>query len=131
MSELGEHMMSIRIVVHGKLTKHGIIQITEELIESVGLSPTPGATFCNYPINGKGGVGFTYFQPITESFIAWDVWPKLNGAYLIICSCKLVWVQEIKKVLNNSGLKIVTMKYDQISLLSEKDWRKIQHEAEL
>jgi len=115
MSELGEHMMSIRIVVHGKLTKHGIIQITEELIESVGLSPAPGATFCNYPINGKGGVGFTYFQPITESFIAWDVWP----------SCKLVWV------LNNSGLKIVTMKYDQISLLSEKDWRKTQHEAEL
>jgi hypothetical protein len=119
MSKLGEHMMSIRIAVHGKITKHGIIRITEEIIKSVGLSPARGAMFCNYPINGKGGFGFTYFKAITESFIAWDVWPKLNGAYLIICSCKLIWVHEIKRVLENSGLKIANMQYDQISLFSE------------
>ena len=42
-----------------------------------------------YPILGRGGVGFTIFQPITTSYIAFDTWPELKGgAILIVCSCR-------------------------------------------
>ena len=42
-----------------------------------------------YPVLGRGGVGFTIFQPITTSYIAFDTWPELRGgAILIVCSCR-------------------------------------------
>jgi S-adenosylmethionine/arginine decarboxylase-like enzyme len=52
------------------------------------MTPVHKATKYQYPVEGKGGVGFTIFQPITESFMALDAWPDHDGAYLFICSCK-------------------------------------------
>ena len=52
------------------------------------MHPVHKAARFKYPVKGKGGVGFTIVQPITESFLALDAWPDHDGAYLFICSCK-------------------------------------------
>ncbi len=59
----------------------------------------------NYPLDGKGGVGFTYCQPITESMIMVDSWPELGGAYVFVDSCKMFnpW-DLIRKLLNDGYL---------------------------
>lgn len=53
----------------------------------MGMSPVADPAIWHYPIHGAGGNGFTIIQPITDSFLALDVWPHHDGAYLFICSC--------------------------------------------
>lgn len=42
----------------------------------------------HYPLEGRGGVGFTMVQPITTSYMVWDTWPDHNAAYFQVVSCK-------------------------------------------
>ena len=86
-------------------------------MNELGLHGVDGSTMCNYPTpGGKGGVGFTFFQPITESFLTWDMWPKLKGGYLIVCSCKLFWVSAVIKILKENGLEVVNVKSEGLGL---------------
>jgi S-adenosylmethionine/arginine decarboxylase-like enzyme len=52
------------------------------------MHPAHESITCHYPVDGRGGVGFTIFQAITESFIVLDAWPDHQAAYLFICSCQ-------------------------------------------
>jgi len=65
-------------------------EINQKIVSAIkmnidGLSPKTW----EYPLDdGKGGEGITLVQPLVESFIAWDTWPLLRGAYLFVVSCK-------------------------------------------
>lgn len=72
----------------------------------MALTEAPGGTCCSYPIDGRGGVGFTIFQPITESFIVIDAWPDLGGGYLMICSCKSVHLAVVIGEIETAGFRI-------------------------
>jgi S-adenosylmethionine/arginine decarboxylase-like enzyme len=85
-------------------------------MKEIGVSPVPDATVYSYPVQGKGGVGFTYIQPVTESFIALDCWPETGGAYLIICSCVHFEVKEVAEVLRIFGYEVVDIMSGKVSL---------------
>jgi hypothetical protein len=70
------------------------------------MTKAPGASACKYPVNGKGGIGYTYFCPITESCIVVDAWPTFGGAYLLICSCKLFWLADAIKAIHAMNFEI-------------------------
>lgn len=108
--------MVVMMSLVGEIDPERCATLTRRMISACGLSVAPGATCCTYPAGGKGGVGFTYFQPITESFITWDVWPEIGGAYLVVFSCKPIWIAEIKKVLEAGNLKITNVNHQQLSL---------------
>jgi hypothetical protein len=56
-----------------------------------------------YPVLGRGGVGFTIFQPITTSYIAFDTWPELKGgAILIVCSCRPFEEETVRTMLTKT-----------------------------
>jgi hypothetical protein len=115
--QLGERMLLVAITIRGMILKHQCVDLTEKIIKKVGLSSTKEAMMCNYPTkDGKGGVGYTYFCPITESFMTWDVWPKLKAAYLIICSCKLFWVVDAVKVIEEANLKVLEVKTEGLTI---------------
>ncbi len=84
---LGSTMKVLTMSVSGDVPEDIGVKFVQQLVKSLGMSAAPGSTLCRYPVDNKGGVGYTIFQPITESFIAFDVWPELNGGYLVICSC--------------------------------------------
>lgn len=84
---LGEQMKVLVMSIKGNIDEEVGERLVEMLVEAIGMNTVPGKSMCKYPVNNKGGVGFTLFQPITESFIALDAWPEIGGAYLIICSC--------------------------------------------
>jgi len=115
MTGFGSRMQLVAISFQGELNKRQCVLVTEDLIEALGMNSGPESMFCDYPYKGKGGVGFTYFQPITESFMTWDVWSDLKGGYLLICSCKLFWVVDVVKVLENVGLKPIQVKTEGFS----------------
>jgi S-adenosylmethionine/arginine decarboxylase-like enzyme len=97
MKKLGEQIFVVTVPLIGEIKSNDCNKIVDKIIHCIRMSPVHKPTKYKYPANGKGGVGFTFIQPITESFIALDSWPQHNGAYLIICSCKEV---KIKKVIN-------------------------------
>ena len=56
-----------------------------------------------YPVLGRGGVGFTIFQPITTSYIAFDSWSELKGgAILIVCSCRPFDEEKVRTMLTET-----------------------------
>lgn len=101
MAEFGASMNLAAFSVRGDLSLAFCSELTDRIIETIGMTPAYAPETYRYPLEGKGGEGFTYFQSITESFICWDVYPKLGGGYLFIASCKNFNAQglidEIKK----------------------------------
>lgn len=85
---LGRRMFSRGIVLHGRLTVPRWHLFLAECAIAMGMAPVGDAAVWDYPVNGAGGNGTTIVQPITESFLALDIWPDHDGAYLFVCSCK-------------------------------------------
>ena len=112
----GAKMMLAVFVVKGKISHDLCKKVVQKIVKEIGLNLVPGAVTYNYPYKGKGGVGFTFIQPITESFIAWDVWEDMKGGYLVICSCKLFWVSCVTKVLESAGLRVTKTLNEGLSL---------------
>lgn len=57
------------------------------------MEPAGDPEIYEYPLeDGKGGIGYTVFQPITTSYIQFslvmDTWPELRGGTLLVHSCK-------------------------------------------
>ena len=106
MSKLGVRMHLVAFTIQGCIEKPECSVITRRIIKAIGMSPVHYPTTYKYPVDGKGGIGYTYIQPISESFIAWDVWPAIDGAYLVICSCKRVNTSKVIRAVEASGLII-------------------------
>ena len=116
MGELGVSMLLVGFALRGELTEEDCERFIRRLIENIGMTPSVGSTILKYPIEGRGGYGFTYFQPITESFIAVDTYDKLNGLYLVICSCKPFSLRSVLFVLGEFRLEIIEMSENQLGL---------------
>jgi hypothetical protein len=65
-----------------------------QVIAFVGMTPARGPRVDWYPFEGKGGQGYTLYQPLTESFITADVYEKnlegkpVNQTEIILASCR-------------------------------------------
>ena len=117
MGKFGERMLLAAFTLKGGMRVDEYIDVAKEVIKEIGMTPHPdGGRIYQYPLEGKGGVGFTLLMPLTESFLAWDVWPELGGSYLIICSCKLFWVRDARKVLEGKGLEVIQTKHEGLAI---------------
>ena len=95
------------VSVRGEVGEDNGARVVEGVIGVLGMTKAEGSLVSSYPEKGKGGVGYTRFQAITESFIAFDSWPALGGAYLVICSCKPFSIGKVVVFLRLAGLEVV------------------------
>jgi hypothetical protein len=117
-AKLGEQMRVLVMSVIGEISEVRGIELVEDVIKAIGMEKAPGNLMSRYPVEGtKGGNGFTYFQPITESFITFDAWPDLNGGYLVICSCGKLPLKEVYEVLKKYDLESKQFNYIKIGLV--------------
>lgn len=116
MSQLGEQLFVNVISVTGVVSVRAGKELVQKIMEKIDMHPAHSAILYEYPVDGKGGVGFTLIQPITESFIAFDSWPDLNGAYLVICSCLEFAHEEIKVIIEKFGLTLKDNKLCGVSI---------------
>jgi hypothetical protein len=117
MGKLGEELLIVGITVKGDISPQEVNYLTAVISKKIGMTLAPGGTLCSYPTDeDKGGEGFTFFQPITESFICWDVWDDLEGAYLVICSCKMFYPQDAVDALKGLGLDVTETKFMKLRL---------------
>jgi hypothetical protein len=106
----------------GNVQETDCMQITNEIISTIGMTVAPGESMSRYPVEGKGGFGYTFFQPLTESFIAFDAWPDLNGAYLAICSCKNFSKKDVVATLQSLGLEVVETKKGRLGIENKTNY---------
>jgi S-adenosylmethionine/arginine decarboxylase-like enzyme len=107
LDKLGAKMLIASFSIKGDFSDESVcFKLVENIIENIGMTKAPGASACKYPVNGKGGIGYTFFQPIVESFVCVDAWPEFGGAYLVICSCKLFWLADVIKAINAMNFEI-------------------------
>lgn len=92
-----DHKLALFILRGGEARKFAIkdflASFIRGLVDRLDMEPAGDPRICEYPLNdGKGGVGYTIFQPITTSYlqlsIVIDTWPELRGGTLLIHSCK-------------------------------------------
>lgn len=65
-----------------------IENIAVSVIKLVGMSPARGGRLDEYPYNGLGGVGYTFYQPLTDSYIIFDVYLEIGETKVVLASCK-------------------------------------------
>lgn len=102
---LGQQMFSRGMVIRGRLTMKQWRNFLVKCAKALGMSPVTSGAVWKYPIDGKGGVGATIVQPLTESFLALDTWDQHDGAYLFICSCKAFSLNPLCDVIAAFGLR--------------------------
>jgi hypothetical protein len=107
MTELGRRIFSQNIVLRGRLANAAWRPFLLDCILEMGMTTAGLAALWRYPTeDGKGGVGLTLCQPMTESFMVADVWPDHNGAYLHISSCKAFDALMLVPVIESVGLVV-------------------------
>ncbi len=90
MSEpLGMTMHVQAVTLRGRLDDKAWLAFAREAVECIGMEPAGDPAVWHYPIgDGKGGLGMTICQPMTESHLVIETWPDHDGAYVNIGSCK-------------------------------------------
>jgi hypothetical protein len=104
--ELGKLMHFGGFSVGGDLPEEVWKDLILSVVDEVGMTVVHRMESWSYPVDGKGGTGITLFQPITESFIALDIWPDHKGAYLMVCSCRYFDIGVVQDVIKDFGLKL-------------------------
>lgn len=100
-------MFAQNIVLNGRLSEQDWRAFLADFTKSVGMTTAGEAAVWRYPTSeGKGGVGMTICQPITESFIVIDTWPDHDGAYLHFASCVRFDPATFIAPINRAGLAI-------------------------
>ena len=106
---LGRRMHFRGMALHGTVARYMTEAIWKRFLidaaNGMGMTPAGKAACWRYPLMGKGGVGYTIVQPITESFLVLDTWPDHAGAYLFVCSCKPFEAETLAEVLQAYNLR--------------------------
>ncbi len=84
----GRGMMCAALLLRGEANNTHVSNMMTDICNALGMCAIKEPQRWDYPVNGKGGYGYTIVQPITESFIIADVWPKIKAVYIYIASCK-------------------------------------------
>jgi len=103
---LGRRMYTRGTTLGGSLSIEQWRDFIKQVTSSIGMDAVGDPALWEYPVNDKGGVGFTLCQPITESFIILDTWPDHGGAYLFVCSCKSFSAEQLRQVIGDYDLVI-------------------------
>ena len=114
--QFGSRLFYAMFSVKGDVSEDIGIKMVEKIVDEIGMERAVGESISRYPVNGRGGVGYTFFQPITESFLAFDAWPDLKGAYLVICSCKPFSVAKVQETMLAFGLKVMDGRMDSLGI---------------
>ena len=65
-----------------------IEEIALAIIKLIGMNPARGGRLDEYPYHGLGGVGYTFYQPLTDSYIVFDVYSEIDETKVVLASCK-------------------------------------------
>jgi hypothetical protein len=106
---LGDKLYVSSFSIQGAMSIEDGCSLIQQVVDAIHMTPAHNRTVCQYPVGENlGGIGFTIFQPITESFIVLDAWPKADQphAFLVIGSCKSYDSAQVVKTIRARGFEV-------------------------
>jgi|GEM_PF-6131126 len=88
MTILGEKKQIEGWTCRGWMSHERMSEIVDFLIRSIGMEPGRECRIDHYPYKGKGGAGYTLYQPLTDSWAVADIYTDLNQTKFTLASCK-------------------------------------------
>lgn len=85
---LGMEKRKFLFLCYGKLSIEDASHVIINLIRFIGMTPAREPRFDIYPYKGRGGIGYTGFFPLMESYILVDVYTELNQIEILLSTCK-------------------------------------------
>ncbi len=110
---LGMRLIVSGYVVQGKFPPREVEFYLGQLVEFVGMT-TAGmnAIVRVFPLlTGQGGVGYTIFQPLVESFLVADSWDDHDHVFIILASCKPYSTRDVKEFLERNLGPVIDQGY--------------------
>lgn len=85
---LGLEKRKFLFVCNKSVSKNSIAHIIETLIKFIGMTPARKPRIDEYPYKDGGGVGYTGFFPLMESYIMVDAYTELEQTEILLSTCK-------------------------------------------
>ena len=116
---LGLRVEMQAVAIRGTRTTEQWLELIDDIVRTAGMTPCGERAIWHYPEVCDGGVGPNgdiIVQPITESFVALDIWPDHDGAYVLLCSCRPIPWDAVYKACERAGLKPVDVASSHLKL---------------
>lgn len=85
---LGMEKRKFLFLCSGKLPIGEVSHVITNLIRFIGMTPAREPRLDVYPYKERGGVGYTGFFPLMESYILVDVYTELEQIEILLSTCK-------------------------------------------
>jgi len=110
--EFGLDSQTLTIAIKGEVNVFRVRRLVNNIIDAIGMTPIFDAKIYEYPDD----IGFIYIQPIWESAIMFDGWPRHQGGFMWICSCKAIDQNKVLDVVRNSDYAAVKCDFMEMAL---------------
>jgi len=86
---LGLEKRKFLFLCESYIPRANIIETVKRLIDFIGMTPARTPRIKDkYPYKGRGGIGYTSFHPLMESYIVVDAYKDLNHMEILLSTCK-------------------------------------------
>ena len=110
---IGENCYTLQMSVKGDTSVEGSKSVVNEIIRKIGMTPIFEPAIYEY----EGNIGIIYIQPIFESFVAYDAWPRHGGGYMTVSSCREFYADIVMAVVENAGFEILDSSFMTLRLI--------------
>lgn len=84
---LGTHKRKFVFSVMGTLPENMAEDFAKEFIKRAGMNPARRGRIDRYPYRGGGGVGWTGYFPLMQSWMMIDVYDEINETEITLSTC--------------------------------------------
>jgi hypothetical protein len=113
MTNLGLQSQTFTAAIKGSINVFSVKNLVDEVITNIEMTKIFEPKIYEWPDD----IGFIYVQPLYESAIMVDGWPRHSGGYIWVCSCRPFDTQRVLRVLENNSY--VTLQCDFVEMALE------------
>ena len=115
--DLGRRMYTADFCLPVLIGEEQGMNIANELATVLEMTPIEHSHTWTYPVGEyKGGWGFTFVQPITESFIAIDSYLNHPACYVMIRSCKQFNIDRVRALFEDLNYPVTEWRMSNLGL---------------
>jgi len=85
---IGNTKKKYLFVAKGTLNEGRAFVFAREIIEAAGMTPARQGRIDPYPYLGHGGIGWTGYFPLVESYLMIDVYADYDYTEILLSTCK-------------------------------------------
>ena len=103
MSDLGKQCWMMGIAVRGDMSAEAAERVVNAVISAIGMTKIYESKTWTY----DGDLGLILAQPLYESIVTADFWPRHSTGYLVITSCKYYEKSTAEEAVSACGYEII------------------------